>query len=129
MNKLKNFFKIGFYSSNIILIIFYLYPGSILGCFLYNDCYIQPQITQDFIISSNHFYAFIVLTSLGVLSFRNTKKINLLSVYLFLLSIFLELFHIIIPNRGFEMSDLFGNIVGVILVIFIYKVVIRYVKT
>ena len=129
MNKLKNFFKIGFYSSNIILIIFYLYPGSILGCFLYNDCYIQPQITQDFIISSNHFYVFIVLTSLGVLSFSNTKKINLLSVYLFLLSIFLELFHIIIPNRGFEMSDLFGNIAGVILVIFIYKVVIRYVKT
>ena len=129
MNKLKNFFKIGFYSSNIILIIFYLYPGSILGCFLYNDCYIQPQITQDFIISSNHFYAFIVLTSLGVLSFSNTKKINLLSVYLFLLSIFLELFHIIIPNRGFEMSDLFGNIVGVIFVILIYKIVIRYVKT
>ena len=129
MNKLKNFFRIGFYSSNIILIIFYLYPGSIFGCFLYNDCYVQPQITQDFIISSNHFYAFILLTSLGVLSFHNTKKINLLSVYLFLLSIFLELFHIIIPNRGFEMSDLFGNIVGVILVILIYKIVIRYVKT
>jgi VanZ family protein len=129
MNKLKNFSRIGFYSSNIILIIFYLFPGSILGCFLYNDCYIQPQITQDFIISSNHFYAFLLLTSLGVLSFHNTKKINLLSVYLILLSIFLELFHIIIPNRGFEMSDLFGNIVGVILVILIYKIVIRYVKT
>ena len=129
MNKLKNFFRIGFYFSNIILITFYLYPGSIFGCFLYNDCYIQPQITQDFIISSNHFYAFLLLTSLGVLSFHNTKKINLLSVYLILLSIFLELFHIIIPNRGFEMSDLFGNIVGVILVILIYKIVIRYVKT
>ena len=129
MNKLKNFFRIGFYSSNIILIIFYLFPGSILGCFLYNDCYIQPKITQDFIISSNHFYAFIILTSLGVLSFHNTKKINLLIVYLFILSIFLELFHIIIPNRGFEMSDLFGNIVGVILVILIYKIIIRNVKT
>ena len=129
MKKLKLFFKTGFYFANIVLMIFYLYPGSILGCFLYNDCYIQPQITQDFIISSNHFYAFIVLTSLGILSFRNTKKINLLSVYLFLLSIFLELFHIIIPNRGFEMSDLFGNIVGVIFVILIYKIVIRYVKT
>ena len=127
MNKLKNFFKIGFYSSNIILIIFYLYPGSILGCFLYNDCYIQPQITQDFIISSNHFYAFVVLTSLGVLSFHNTKKINFLIFYLFLLSIILELFHIIIPVRAFEVSDLFGNIVGVILVVFIYKVVIRHV--
>jgi len=129
MKKIKNFFKIGFYSANIILVILYLFPGSILGCFLYNDCYIQPQITRDFIISSNHIYAFALLTSLGIFSFHNTKKINFLSVYLFLLSIFLELFHIIIPNRGFEISDLFGNIVGVILVILIYKIVIRYVKT
>ena len=129
MKKIKKFFKIGFYSANTILIILYLFPGSILGCFLYNDCYIQPQITRDFIISSNHVYAFVLLSSLGVFSFHNTKKINFLSVYLFLLSIFLELFHIIIPNRGFEISDLFGNIVGVILVILIYKIVIRYVKT
>ena len=129
MKKIKNFFKIGFYSANIILIILYLFPGSILGYFLYNDSYIQPQITRDFIISSNHVYAFVLLSSLGVFSFHNTKKINFLSVYLFLLSIFLELFHIIIPNRGFEMSDLFGNIVGVILVILIYKIVIKYVKT
>ena len=129
MNKLKYFFKIAFYSSNIILIILYLFPGSILGWFLYNDHLVQPQITRNFIISSNHFYSFVVLTILGVLSFHNSKKINLLSVYLFLLSIFLELFHIIIPNRGFEMSDLFGNIVGVILVILIYKIIIRNVKT
>ena len=127
MKKIKKFFKIGFYSANIILIILYLFPGSILGCFLYNDCYIQPQITRDFIISSNHVYAFVLLSGLGVFSFHNTKKINFLIFYLFLLSIFLELFHIIIPNRGFEMSDLFGNIVGVILVILIYKIVIRYV--
>ena len=127
MNKLKNFFKIGFYFANIILITLYLYPGSILGCFLYNDCNIQPQITIDFIISTNHFYAFALLSSLGVLSFHNTKKINFLIIYLFLLSIILELIHIIIPVRGFELSDLFGNIVGVILVVFIYKVVIRHV--
>jgi VanZ family protein len=129
MNKLKNFFKIGFYFANIILITLYLYPGSILGCFLYNDCNIQPQITIDFIISTNHFYAFALLSSLGVLSFHNTKKINFLIIYLFLLSIILELIHIIIPVRGFELSDLFGNIVGVILVVFIYKIVIRYVRT
>ena len=129
MKKLKLFFKTGFYFANIVLMIFYLYPGSILGCFLYNDCYIQPQITQDFIVSANHVYAFILLTSLGLFSFHNTKKINFLIFYLFLLSIILELFHIIIPNREFEMSDLFGNIVGVILVVFIYKIIIRYVKT
>ena len=133
MIKINIFFKIGFYFTNIILITLYLYPGSIFGCFLYDNCYIQPQITKDFItrdfiISSNHFYIFVLLSSLGVFSFHNTQKINLLSVYLFLLSIILELFHIIIPNRGFEMSDLFGNIVGVILVILIYKIVIKYVK-
>ena len=128
MKKIKNFFKIGFYTSNIILIILYLFPGSILGWFLYNNHLIQPQITRDFIISSNHVYAFVLLSSLGIFSFYNTKKINFLIIYLFLLSIILELFHIIIPNREFEMSDLFGNIVGVILVILIYKIVIRYVK-
>ena len=111
MKKIKNFFKIGFYSANIILITFYLFPGSIFGCFLYDNCYIQPQITKDFIngdliISSNHVYAFALLTSLGVFSFHNTKKIKFLIFYLFLLSIILELFHIIIPNRGFEISDL-----------------------
>ena len=128
MKKIRNFFKIGFYSANIILIIFYLFPGSIFGCFLYNDCYRQPQITRDFIVSSNHVYAFILLTILGLFSFHNTEKINILLVYLFLFSVILEMFHIIIPNRGFEMSDLFGNIIGVILVILIYKIVFKHVK-
>ena len=126
MKKLKLFFKMGFYFANIVLMIFYLYPGSILGCFWYNDCYAQPQITRDFIVSANHVYAFILLTSLGVFSFHNTKKINFLIFYLFLLSIILELFHIIIPVRAFEVSDLFGNIIGVILIVFIFKVVTRH---
>ena len=127
MNKLKNFFKIGFYFANIILITLYLYPGSILGCFLYNDCNIQPQITRDLIISTNHAYAFALLSSLGVLSFYNTKKINFLIIYLFLLSIILELFHLIIPEREFEWSDLFGNILGFIFIIVFYKVKNKYV--
>jgi glycopeptide antibiotics resistance protein len=129
MKKIKIFFKTGFYSANIILITLYLFPGSILGCFVYEDCYKQPQITRDFIVSTNHVYAFILLTCLGIFTFHNTKKINFLILYLLLLSIILELFHFIIENRGFETSDLFGNIVGVILVILIYKIVIRYVKT
>ena len=129
MKNLKLFFKTGFYFANIVLIIFYLYPGSIIGWFLYNDFSIQPQITRDFMISSNHFYAFILLTSLGIFSFHNSKKINFIIFYLFLLSIILELFHIIIPNREYEMSDLFGNIIGVILVVFIYRIIIRYVRT
>tara|TARA_B110000208_G_C11360794_1_gene281132 strand:+ start:54 stop:443 length:390 start_codon:yes stop_codon:yes gene_type:complete len=129
MKKLKIFFKTVFCSANIILITLYLFPGSILGCFVYKNCYKQPQITQDFIVSTNHLYAFILLTCLGIFSFHNTKKINFLILYLLLLSIILELFHIIIKNRGFEIEDLFGNIVGVILVTLIYKTIIRYAKT
>ena len=131
--KIKNKLSIlGFHSVNLILIIFYLYPGSLLGCYLYNNCNIQPQITANFMIfsnytiSSNHFYVFIILSSLGIFAYQNTKKIKFLIVYLFFLSIILELFHLIIPNRGFEWSDLFGNILGLIFIIISYKVKNKY---
>ena len=103
-----------FYLSNIAIILFYLYPGSILGCFFYRDCQTQPQLTRDFIIfSSNHIYLFIALSFLGFLSFKNNRKAIL--VYLLILSTFLEIMHLVIPNRGFEMADLLGNILGVII--------------
>ena len=127
MNKVQNFLKLGFYLVNLIFIIFYLYPGSIFGCFLYNDCSIQPQITRDFIISSNHFYIFTILSTLGMEVYKNKKNVKFLIFYLFLLSVILELFHLIIPNRAFEMIDLFGNIAGVVFVIIIYKVKNKYV--
>tara|TARA_B110000971_G_scaffold86337_1_gene88666 strand:+ start:463 stop:846 length:384 start_codon:yes stop_codon:yes gene_type:complete len=115
-----------FYLYNLILITFYLYPGSLLGYIFYNDISIEPKITNDFIISSNHFYAFIVLSILGVFAYQNTKKIKFLIIYLFLLAIILELIHIVIPVRTFELRDLFGNILGVILVIIIYKIKDKY---
>ena len=122
MKKIKIFLIKVFHLFNLMLIIFYLYPGSILGYLLYNDLRIQPEITGYLLFSSNHFYAFIVLSILGVLAYNNTKSISFLTNYLFLLSIILELFHTIIPNRNFEWRDLFGNILGVILVIIIYKI-------
>jgi hypothetical protein len=115
MKKIDNILIVGFHFVNSIFIIFYLYPGSIFGYFLYNNPSIQPQLTRDFFISSNHFYVFIILSTIGILAYHNTKKINFLIKYLFLSSIFLEFFHIIIPNRGFQWSDLFGNIFGVII--------------
>ena len=118
MKILKN----SFYVLNIVLFIFYLFPGSILGCILYNDCYIQPQLTRDFLVSSNHFYVFFILSVIGFLSFsKNLKKV---SYYLILLSILLELLHIIIPNRGFEVADLLGNIFGVLLSLILFKLFI-----
>ena len=118
---------LGFHAINLILIMFYLYPGSLLGVFLYNDSSMQPQITRDFLISSNHFYAFIILSIAGIIAYNKSNKINVLIKYLVLLSIFLEIFHIVIPNRNFEFSDLFGNFLGVILIIIFYKIKNRYV--
>ena len=109
--------KIIFHILNIIFIILYIYPGSLLGFLIYKDISKQPQISPDFMVSSNHVYAFLLLSFLGLVSYLKTFKIIIL--YLISISIILELLHLIIPNRSFQFSDLFGNIVGVLVPIFI----------
>jgi VanZ family protein len=115
-----NFFskyKFIFYLSNIILLVLYLFPGSLLGCYLYNDCLLQPQLTKDFLVSTNHLYTFGLLSIIGLFTYKNSNKLNFLNLYLILLSIILEILHIFIPVRSFEFSDLFGNLLGVSIVL------------
>ena len=126
MIKFFSNYKIIFYSINCCLLILYLFPGSLIGCYLYNDCKIQPQITPDFIISSNHLYAFALISIVGFITYKEHKKIKLLIIYLILLSIILELLHIVIPDRSYQWSDLFGNLLGVIIVIFFYSLNKKY---
>ena len=117
-----NFFsnyKFIFYIYNFILLVLYLFPGSLIGCFLYNDCQLQPQLTKDFLVSTNHLYAFGLLSIIGSFTYNNSSKLNFLNIYLILLSIILEISHIFIPIRSFELSDLFGNLLGVIIVLII----------
>ena len=115
MKKLPLLTKTVFHTTNIVLILIYLYPGSIIGWLLYGDIKKQPQLTSDFVIfSSNHVYAFMVLSLLGVISYN--KKILILFIYLFFISIFLEFCHTLIPERSFEYSDLLGNLFGVVLI-------------
>ena len=66
-----------FHTANLILIMFYLYPGSIFGYLLHYDSSVQPQITRDFIISSNHLYIFVVFSALGIIAYQDTKKIRI----------------------------------------------------
>ena len=105
-----------FYLLNFFLILLYLFPGSLLGCFLYNDCKLQPQITPDFIVSTNHLYAFSLFSVIGYLTFNKSTQFIFLTFYLIFLSIILEILHYIIPDRSFEIPDLFGNIIGVIII-------------
>ena len=81
---------------------------------------------MSFLISSNHFYVFVILTILGFLTFPKFNQSKSLIIYLVSLSIILEIFHIAIPERSFQWSDLFGNVIGVIVVIFIQKFINEY---
>jgi len=128
MPNIFNKYKFIFYLCNLVLVIFYLYPGSIFGCFLYNDCKIQPQLTSDFIISSNHFYVFCLISIIGFFTYVKSEQIKLLIIYLILLSIFLEIFHMFIPDRSFEYSDLFGNLAGSLVVIVLNYFIRNYAK-
>ena len=121
MKKIHLLTKIIFHISNMALIILYLYPGSILGWLIYSDFGKQPQLTNDFLdVSSSHIYAFIIISILGLISFNN-KKVNFLFVYLFSISLILELLQNFIPKRSFEYPDLFGNFLGVSLIFLLFK--------
>ena len=116
-------YKTIFVASNFCLIILYFFPGSLIGCFLSDDCKIQPQITKDLpFISSNHVYAFLLLSVIALLTYLKHSRIKLIIYYLFFLSVILEILHIIIPMRSFEWSDLLGNMLGAFIVIAIYEI-------
>ena len=126
---MNNFFsnnRLIFYFLNISLIILYLFPGSLIGWIIYDNKKIQPQITSDFIVSSNHFYVFILISIIGFLTFKNQKQFKNLVIYLVLLSLILEIFHLFIPERSFQLSDLCGNFLGVIVVIYVRKLINKY---
>ena len=118
-----NFFsknKFIFYLSNLILIFLYLFPGSVLGWFLYKDLSSQPQITPDFIISTNHLFAFLIISTIGLFTFNISSQFIYISLYLIFLSLALEVAHYFIPKRSFEFTDLFGNLLGVIIVLILF---------
>ena len=127
MKKLNNILIANFHVINLILIIFYLYPGSIAGYIIHGDFGKQPAINENLIISLNHFFTFIFLTTLGLLAYRNSNKINILIKYLLLASFILEFLHLVLPYRAFQIEDLLGNFLGTLLIIFIYKLKKRYV--
>tara|TARA_B100001063_G_scaffold232990_1_gene248702 strand:+ start:384 stop:779 length:396 start_codon:yes stop_codon:yes gene_type:complete len=124
-----NFFskyKFIFYFLNFLLIFLYLFPGSLIGQIIHGSKKIQPQITPDFIVSSNHFYTFFLVSTIGFFTFIRLDQIKFLLIYLISLSIVLEFLHLIIPDRTFQWLDLFGNLVGVIVVILIKNLINKY---
>ena len=120
-----NFLKFVFHISIIFLIIISLFPGSLLGFFLYSDFSRQPDLIDNpFGTAINHFIYYFYVSMLGLCLYLKNLNFQRLVYGLFLLSIILEILQIIIPNRAFEIYDIFANFAGVLvayLLVVIYK--------
>ena len=114
-----------YYFSLTGLLILYLFPGSLIGYFLYGDFSQQPDmIPNPMGTSINHALAFFYLSILGLISYMRGAGFNQTLIFLIVLSLLLELSHLIIPNRSFQSLDLFANLLGTLLaivIIFFYK--------
>ena len=121
-NNIFSIIKYLFYFSLIILLILYLFPGSIIGYILYGKLGRQPDFISNPIGTSiNHLIFFFYLSILGFIFRSNQKKFVNSFIFLFLISIISELLHYFIPNRAFELIDLYANSLGVLLAFFILK--------
>jgi len=108
------FLKFIFNISVLFLIVISLFPGSLLGYLLYSDWGTQPDIIENpFGTSINHFIYYIYVSLLGFFLYLKNENFNKLVLGMFFLSVILESFHIIIPNRSFQFLDLIANILGV----------------
>ena len=124
-NNVFKLIKYLYYFSLITLFILYLFPGSLIGYFLYGDLGKQPNIFDNPIGTSiNHFFYFMYLTILAVICNLKQDQVFTNFYFIFSISIFLEASHYIIPNRAFEYYDLLANVAGV-LIIFLFRKMVK----
>ena len=128
-NHILQFIIYLYYLSLVVLLIIYLFPGSIIGYLLYGDLSKEPILVNNPIGTSiNHFFYFFYLTFLGLVYNLSIKKFINSFLFLFFLSFFLELLHFYIPNRAFELNDLIANIAGVICIFFLFKLKFFFIR-
>jgi len=107
--------KFVFHISVLFLIILSLYPGSLIGLLLYGDLDLQPNIIKNpFGTTINHFIAYFCVSLLGFLLYLRKENFQTLVYGLFFLSLILEILQFIIPVRSFQLIDLIGNFLGVL---------------
>ena len=123
------FLKSIFHISVLFLVIISLYPGSLLGYLLYGDSGQQPNLIKNpFGTTINHFIYYFYVSLLGFFLYSRSENFTKLVYGLFFLSVILELFHFIIPNRSFQLGDLIGNILGVVVAYSVLKIYLFFNK-
>jgi len=123
MDKVISSLKFIFHLSVLFLIIISLFPGSLLGFFLYDDLSRQPDlINNPFGTAINHFIYYFYISILGLCLYLRNRNFQKLVYALFFLSIILEVFQFVVPNRAFEIYDLSANLVGVAIAYILVKI-------
>ena len=125
------FLKLIFHISVLLLIILSLYPGSLIGFFLYGDWGLQLNLVKNpFGTSINHFFSYFYVSLLGFFLYSNLKKekFQKLVFGLFFLSAILEILQFIVPNRSFQWGDLIFNILGVLVAYCVIKIYLFFKK-
>ena len=113
-----------YYFSLLVLLILYFFPGSLIGYLLYGNLIKQPNLIASPIGTSiNHLIFFSYITIL-LITVRLRAK-NILTDYRFILfiSCVLEILHLIVPNRAFELYDLIANFTGVVIILLIDSII------
>ena len=126
-NTIFKLIECSYYFSLIILFVLYLFPGSLIGYFLYGNLGQQPDFISNPIGTSiNHLIFFFYLSTVGLtIGLRNKKFLNSFS-FLLILSVLLELSHWFIPNRVFEYYDLFANSIGVVIAYLLINIFLKF---
>ena len=117
-----------YYFSLLVLLILYLFPGSLIGYLLYGNLGQQPNfIVNPIGTSINHLIFFTCLSFIGSIIRLKIKSFFNSFTFLLSISIILELLHLIIPNRAFEFFDLFANSAGVVIA-FLLLILIKKIR-
>ena len=109
-----------YYFSLIVLLLLYLFPGSLIGYLLYGNLGQQPNLIANPIGTSiNHLIFFSYITLLAIIVRPRVKNIFTSYLTIIFISCVLEIFHLIVPNRAFELYDLIANFSGVVIILLI----------
>ena len=129
MNKILSFLKLIFYISVIFLIILSLFPGSLIGLWVYGDLGKQPNlINNPYGTTINHFIYYLYVSLLGFVLYLKSNKIQKIFYVLIFLSLLLEILQYFVPNRAFQFEDMSANFLGVLVAYSAVKIYLFFNK-
>ncbi len=129
MNKILSFLKLIFYVSVIFLIILSLFPGSLIGLWVYGDLGKQPNlINNPYGTTINHFIYYFYVSLLGFVLYLKSNKIQKIFYVLIFLSLLLEILQYFVPNRAFQFEDMSANFLGVLVAYSAVKIYLFFNK-